>query len=661
MGYTPHVLVVGGDPVGAGIARDLAIRGLDVTLVEPGPLAGGATGRMPGLLASGATIAREDPDLATKCLAEHRRLSEIAAHCVDESGGLLVPDEGFEQVKTACEECGIETEVLTGDEAREREPGLSADIERALAVPDAALDPYQLTIATARDAQEFDADVRSRTAVTDIRVEDGTIAGVTLEHDPLPSTVDPEERDDDSAEDDETDEAGSESAADDSEDAQSETDEMRSDGGSTEKQVPGMVGQMRGEAAKRLAGPVEKTETRPEVTVEDIDVDYIVNAAGGRAGAVTERAGLSLPVERETETAVVGAEQAVTAPVLTGAGPRAVPFSEHTVFEADVETSGGERADDRPGVGRRPETVDRVCDAVGETVPEAAESRAIRSFGYTRYAVPNQVPGGHRFALIDHGDQHDCWGMLTVLGGSATTHRLVAERVSDVVCGEFGIWRECQTDDIVLPGSEDVPDLAEAVGTFGLAESVYDRSKARLGSRASVVLHSDDANPVLCECQAVCRAEVREAIGEPSTTETDLDAVRTRTSATMGECQGGRCAHRLAAQLHPDQDRDIVEGALTDLLDGRWRGQRGVVGTGQLAEMGRNYRLHAATMNRKHPPAADAIEDYDDGTRSASDDEGDSNRAHTDSDTRPLCCLRAGGDPPFATVERLDDRLEVGR
>ena len=634
MGYTPHVLVVGGDPVGAGIARDLAIRGLEVTLVEPGPLAGGATGRMQGLLASGATVAREDPDLATKCLAEHRRLSESAAHCVDDSGGLLVPDEAFEQVTTACEECGIETAVLTGDEAREREPGLSADIERALAVPDAALDPYQLTVATARDAQEFDADVRSRTAVTDIRVEDGTIAGVTLEHDPLPSTVDPEEGDD-----------SDESAADDSEDAQSET---RFDGG--QKQVPGMVGQMRGEAAERLAGPVEKTETRPKTTVEDIDVDYIVNAAGGRAGAVTERAGLSLPVERETETAVVGAEQAVTAPVLTGAGPRAVPFGEHTVFEADGEASGGERADDRPGVDRRPETVDRVCDAVGETVPEAAESRAIRSFGYTRYAVPNQVPGGHRFALIDHGDQHDCWGMVTVLGGSATTHRLVAERVSDVVCEEFGIRRECQTDDIVLPGSEDVPDLAEAVGTFGLAESVYNRSKARLGSRASVVLHSDDANPVLCECQAVCRAEVREAIGEPSTTETDLDAVRTRTSATMGECQGGRCAHRLAAQLHPDQDRDIVEGALTDLLDGRWRGQRGVVGTGQLAEMARNYRLHAATMNRKHPPAEVAIEDFDDGTHSASDN-----------DTRPLCCPHAGGDPPFATVERLDDRLEVGK
>ena len=36
MGYTPHVLVIGGGVIGTGIARDLAIRGLDVTLTEGG-------------------------------------------------------------------------------------------------------------------------------------------------------------------------------------------------------------------------------------------------------------------------------------------------------------------------------------------------------------------------------------------------------------------------------------------------------------------------------------------------------------------------------------------------------------------------------------------------------------------------------------------------
>ena len=36
MASVPHVAVIGGGSTGAGITRDLAMRGLDVTLVEQG-------------------------------------------------------------------------------------------------------------------------------------------------------------------------------------------------------------------------------------------------------------------------------------------------------------------------------------------------------------------------------------------------------------------------------------------------------------------------------------------------------------------------------------------------------------------------------------------------------------------------------------------------
>ncbi|MEF8809274.1 FAD-dependent oxidoreductase, partial [Natronomonas sp.] len=51
------VIVVGGGATGVGIARDLAMRGLDVTLFERGGLGSGTTGRSHGLLHSGARYA----------------------------------------------------------------------------------------------------------------------------------------------------------------------------------------------------------------------------------------------------------------------------------------------------------------------------------------------------------------------------------------------------------------------------------------------------------------------------------------------------------------------------------------------------------------------------------------------------------------------------
>jgi len=173
MGYTPHVLVVGGGPLGTGLARDFAIRGLEVTLVDPGPLAAPRTGRMGGLLASGAQFARTDPGYARRCLAENRTLFEIASHCVEDTGGLLVGDD-LDGLQAACEECSIAARRLSGPEAVEREPGLDPAVDGALAVPDAAVDPFLLTVATARDAREYGADIRPRTAVTGRSVQSGS-------------------------------------------------------------------------------------------------------------------------------------------------------------------------------------------------------------------------------------------------------------------------------------------------------------------------------------------------------------------------------------------------------------------------------------------------------------------------------------------------------
>ena len=75
-----QVLVVGGGATGVGVARDAALRGLAVVLVERRDLAEGTTGRFHGLLHSGGRYAVRDAHSARECIDENRILRRIAAH-----------------------------------------------------------------------------------------------------------------------------------------------------------------------------------------------------------------------------------------------------------------------------------------------------------------------------------------------------------------------------------------------------------------------------------------------------------------------------------------------------------------------------------------------------------------------------------------------------
>lgn len=179
----PDVVIIGGGATGAGVARDLSLRGVDVTLLERGGLLSGTTGRSHGLLHSGARYAVEDSESARDCIRERQIVAAIAGAAVEETGGLFVSLAGddpdyVEEKRRACESCDIPVEELSGDAARERVPELSADVERALAVPDAVVYPSRLVAATADDARRNGATVRTDAPVTDLRVEEGRLAAV---------------------------------------------------------------------------------------------------------------------------------------------------------------------------------------------------------------------------------------------------------------------------------------------------------------------------------------------------------------------------------------------------------------------------------------------------------------------------------------------------
>src|SRR5262245_45587211 len=80
---TFDVLVVGGGITGAGIARDAAMRGLSVALVDKGDFASGTSSRSSRLIHGGVRYLEHGQlRLVFEASAERRRLLRIAPHLV---------------------------------------------------------------------------------------------------------------------------------------------------------------------------------------------------------------------------------------------------------------------------------------------------------------------------------------------------------------------------------------------------------------------------------------------------------------------------------------------------------------------------------------------------------------------------------------------------
>ena len=550
-----RVVVIGGGSTGCGIARDLAMRGVSVTLVEKGNLTHGTTGRMHGLLHSGGRYAVSDQASARECIEETRILADIASHCIEMTGGLFVKrpedrEEYFERKLQGCKACGIPAEVISGEEAREREPYLAADIDRAIAVPDGAIDPFRLCVANALAAQNHGARIETHAEVTDLLVESGEVVGVEVTHE---------------------------------------------------------------------SDPGKRNHDRP--AVEEIRADHVINATGAWAGQIGEMAGVDIAVRPSKGVmTVMNVRQVDT--VINRCKPKGdadivVPHETTCILGTTDE-----EVDDPEQYPEKQWEVDLLIDELSKLLPVLEDARTIRSYWGVRplYEPPGagtQDPTDitRDFFLLDHASRDDLPGMTSIVGGKLTTYRAMAEEISDHVCERLGLGTVCRTAEVPLPGSNDESVLDEAMDSFGLASPVAKRSKQRLGDKTAAVLDTDEQNPVICGCEAVTRAELQHAIEQAGP---DLNAVRIRTRASMGNCQGTFCAHSMASELHPEYDADQVRGALAELYQERWKGQRHALWGEQLSQAMLGYAFHATTMNRDRSQDGIDFEAFDTGPKATS-------------------------------------------
>lgn len=179
------VIVLGGGVTGAGTARDCALRGLKVLLIEKGDISNGATGRNHGLLHSGARYAVTDKESAAECIRENMILKRIAPHSVEDTSGLFIslPEDDLAYQDTfvrSCLEVGIAAEVIDPAEALALEPSVNPALTGAVKVPDGAVDPFKLCASNVLDARLHGAEVLIYHEVVSLIVDNANVVGVRV-------------------------------------------------------------------------------------------------------------------------------------------------------------------------------------------------------------------------------------------------------------------------------------------------------------------------------------------------------------------------------------------------------------------------------------------------------------------------------------------------
>ncbi len=180
-----QVLIIGGGATGTGIARDLALRGVQCMLVEKGDINAGTSGANHGLLHSGARYVSSDQGSATECREEATLLKKLAPQCIEDCGGLFVAVQGDDEKYVAdfphlCVQCGIPVEELDVKEACELEPVLSDQLIAAYAVNDASIDPFKLSLENIAQAQEMGTTLLRYTKVIGFEINSKKIKATHL-------------------------------------------------------------------------------------------------------------------------------------------------------------------------------------------------------------------------------------------------------------------------------------------------------------------------------------------------------------------------------------------------------------------------------------------------------------------------------------------------
>lgn len=188
-----HIAIIGGGVIGLSIGWQLVRRGVEVTLFERNHVGKEASRVAAGMLAPYAEVGFEEielMELGQESLRLYPRfLDELAEDTsdtpqFDQCGTLMVgvdrdDTERLKRLYDFREELKLTVELITGTEAREREPLLSPNVVSAVWLPDDAQIDNRKLLKKLREAFEQRGGVlKEESEVKDIQISGGSVQGL---------------------------------------------------------------------------------------------------------------------------------------------------------------------------------------------------------------------------------------------------------------------------------------------------------------------------------------------------------------------------------------------------------------------------------------------------------------------------------------------------
>jgi glycerol-3-phosphate dehydrogenase len=150
--------------------------------------------------------------------------------------------------------------------------------------------------------------------------------------------------------------------------------------------------------------------------------------------------------------------------------------------------------------------IDYLLAETNALLPAANLTREHILYAYCGVRPLPYAPDGAEGAITRKHLIHDhaprLRGLLSIVGGKLTTHRSLAEEVVNEVCNQLGVLRACETAHLALPGAAGIAldaFAAKFAATSGLPPQVAGRLVSLYGSRATDVLAVADQSADLCE------------------------------------------------------------------------------------------------------------------------------------------------------------------
>jgi len=177
------VVVIGAGATGLGVAWDLTLRGIPVTVIDQGDIGHGTSGRFHGLLHSGGRYVVTDPPAARDCYEESRILTRIFPKAVIPTGGVFVAvqneDRAFQEMwLNGCQRASIPVQELSPATLRQKIPDLTPAVQSAFQVPDGVLEGFTVLFRLARHIEAAGGQIWRETRVEAIRMVNGRVSGV---------------------------------------------------------------------------------------------------------------------------------------------------------------------------------------------------------------------------------------------------------------------------------------------------------------------------------------------------------------------------------------------------------------------------------------------------------------------------------------------------